>query len=66
VEEGGFELRVPRITMRPREAAGEDAEAPGPLVSIRSWGPLRLGRTSIALRTDSRRLTLRLAVEGSE
>jgi hypothetical protein len=37
----------------------------GSVIYIRCPDPLRLGRTSIAPLADSRRLTLRLAVEGS-
>jgi hypothetical protein len=44
---------------------GEGVEHSVSVISIRSRDPLRLDRTSIAPLADSRRLTLRLAVEGS-
>ena len=60
LEGDGFELSVPRNIMRPVRRCGRGCRAPGG-----SRDPLRQGWTSIAPLADSRRLTLRLAVEGS-
>src|SRR6267154_3259093 len=60
LEGDGFELSVPRNIMPPVRRCGRGCRAPDG-----SRDPLRQVWSSIAPLADSRRLTLRLAVEGS-